>query len=122
MKNTYKVGDQVKCSFAPAGSPPHSFAVVRSVTYVEHIGDGHANGKVTSTGWLVSADGGQPCPHCGATVPPVPLIDSGYFELVSTQDAPPKESAADKARKALDRAANASIESQLSRISEQGSP
>ena len=108
MKKPYQVGDKVQCLFAPAGSPPHAVAVVRTVTHIEQ--------KVTSIGWLVSADGGQPCPHCGATVPPVPLIDSGYFKLVKSRAPTQKESAADKASKALDQQIfRANIEAQLER-------
>lgn len=85
MKQPFQIGDLVQCSFLPTGSPPYAALVARTVTHIEPIGDGYANGKVTSTGWLVSADGGRPCMHCGATVPSVPLIDSGYYtHVVST--------------------------------------
>lgn len=83
MKQPFQVGEQVTCLFVPEGSPPSADTAVRSILAIAQVSDPH-EGKVGCTGWLASADGGKPCPHCGATLPPIPMIDSGYFRRVET--------------------------------------
>lgn len=77
-KQPFSVGDKVLCSFLSPGESNHSIGVIRNVTAVIHTGEVYT-GKYGCTGWVVSADGGMPCPTCGCGVAPIPLIDSGYF-------------------------------------------
>lgn len=117
MKNPpFQIGDYVTCSFIPLGTNGEvSFAtmaksalVVRRVTAVYKDGDAYSSPvKVTRTGWLVSADGGNQCPCCQHQHPAVPLVDSGYFTAAASVAKPtpvalPSSSAADAARKAFE--------------------
>ena len=65
-----RVGDRVTTEYRREDKN-----VVRMVTSVEKFA------RCTS-GWLVAADGGEPCPSCGRPpVPPVPSVDSSWFRL-----------------------------------------
>ena len=81
MKKPFQTGQQVTCSYLPAGSLALAVTVRRTILAVTEVTDAHP-GKVGCTGWIASADGGCPCGHCGATQQPIPLIDTDYYEVI----------------------------------------
>jgi hypothetical protein len=65
-----KVGDVVVTDYRRDES-----GVKRKIT-------GIMKSPVAESGFLASADGGEPCPHCGRTfAQPITMVDSAWFKV-----------------------------------------
>lgn len=70
-KSPLKIGDAVTTSYH------FNDDIVRLITRIE-------KDKSFGSGWLASADGGEPCPTCGRLhASPIFGIDSAWFKKVS---------------------------------------
>jgi len=73
----FAIGDRVTTEFIHEHSD-----VVRTVTEVEAYNP-IVNLGPPSSGWIIAADAGEPCPTCGkAPSQEIPVIDSGWFQKV----------------------------------------
>jgi hypothetical protein len=74
MKRPFKKGDQVRTGFWERETK-----IVRKVISC-------TASETTQGGWLVEADGGEPCDCCGYKGQPTPPLSVDWFQKVEEKD------------------------------------